>query len=255
MNNKYKSKSNQKRPLSIIVNGVNRLGFELADILLQNNGYVILIDELNDINERKVASFSKDSLVSFLDYSSIPNLDEDLKRLDYVFYFNNECLDEKKTGDKITLKRKSYLDTILSLSAKYGAKYLMTRSLNGTDKDEFKEYSEALTNEYIKKVNLNGRILLLGELLGDGMNFDCPTKINKLIINAAKGESLQVPRQGMEKEWYLNILDAAQAIFKAQFSRITSGKTYIAAYENQYTYISIAYKLQEIEKEAKDIEF
>lgn len=259
-NTKYKSKSNQKRPLSIIVNGINKLGFELADILLQNNGFVIFIDHFNDENERKLAAFPKDSLVSFLDYSSIPNLDEDLKRLDYVFYFNHACFKETGLSHNHLSKRKSYLDTILALSAKYTSKFLLTLPVNlsGLENNndfEFRKYSETLVEEYIKKVSLNGRILVLGEILGDGMDFECSSKINRIILNAAKGENLEVPRKGMEKEWYIYVLDAAQAIFKAQFSRITSGNKYLVAYDNQFTYISLAYKLQEIEKDSQDIEF
>ena len=59
-NTKFKSKGYQKRPLSIIIGGVNKLGFELADIILQNNGFVIFIDEYTLDNIKKFSSFSKD---------------------------------------------------------------------------------------------------------------------------------------------------------------------------------------------------
>lgn len=263
-NTKYKSKTYQKRPLSIIVGGVNKLGIELADILLQNNGYVLFVDNYNKENLKKLDTFSKDSLISFIDYSALTTLDEDLKRLDYVFFLNNGCLLES-ASQKYLSKRKNYLDIILSLSAKYRAKFLLSTSIHSqTDSEapdniifdiEFKKYSEKLTKEYINKVNLNGRIVVLGELLGDGMDFECNSIINSLVLNAAKGEPLKIPKKGMQKEWFIHVIDAAYALFKAQFSRVTNEKTYLAAYEYPYTYISIAYKIQEIERDAQDIEF
>ena len=262
-NTRYKSKALQKRPLSLIIGGVNKLGFELAELLLQNDGYVVFIDNYNAENIKKLSVFSKDSLISFHDYSFIDSLDENLKRLDYVFYFSHECIKIDKSNSKYFSKRNNYLDIILSLTSKYKAKFLLTKKLvqfgnNETELSRYNEFIDFATNlirEYINKVDLNARIIELGEMIGDGMDFEEKNSINKIILSAAKGESLKIPKKGMEKVWIINILDAANALLKAQFSRVTKEGTYLAAYPNPFTYISLAYKVQEIEKDSQDIEF
>lgn len=261
-NTKFKSKTYQKRPLSIIIGGLDKVGLELADILLKNDGFVIFVDNYSKENLKKLDDFSKDSLISFIDYSALATLDEDLKRLDYVFFLNHTYL-KKNLSAKYLSKRKNYLDIVLALSSKYRAKFLLSTSVysqgesdeDGNKDIEFKVYAEKLTKEYINKVKLNGRIVVLGEIIGDGIDFDSESVISKLVLNAAKGEPLEIPQKGMQKQWFVHNMDAAFALFKAQFSRISNQKTYLAAYEYPYTYISIAYKVQEIESNAKDIEF
>ena len=127
-NTKFKSKTYQKRPLSIIIGGLDKVGLELADILLKNDGFVIFVDNYSKENLKKLDDFSKDSLISFIDYSALATLDEDLKRLDYVFFLNHTYL-KNNLSAKYLSKRKNYLDIVLALSSKYRAKFLLSTSV------------------------------------------------------------------------------------------------------------------------------
>ncbi|MCA9381559.1 hypothetical protein KC678_04805, partial [Candidatus Dojkabacteria bacterium] len=275
----FQLKNTIKHPTSVIIGGLNKLGLEIADSLIKQGGYVVLIDVVTQKNIERLSSFSSNDLVSFLDYTSIPHLEDDIRRLDYVFYFNHES--EDYTADISTqefLTVSNYLDAALSLASKFDARFLLTTSIKAnqvlfaTDDSAYKlsmskgytqaysnmemqRYSEGLVMEYHEKASLNTRIVRLGEIIGDGMNFNKKTAFVELITAAANGNDLLLRNDGLENEWFVHTLDAAYGIIKAQFSKDTDGEVYSLTYENTYTHLSIAYKIQELEDNAGEIKF
>jgi len=272
-----KLKNTIKYPTSIIVGGLNRLGLEIADSLMKQGGYVIIVDNVSEENVQKLNIFPKDVLLSFVDYTAIPHLDDDIRRLDYVFYFAHETIDfkaEVSTQEFLTFS--NYLDAILSLATKFESRFLLTTSLKAnqilmnesvlgntsankytpvyTDM-EIQRYAEGLTIEYFEKVELNARITRLGEMVGEGMDFSNNSAFVKLLMNAVKGEPLMLENDGLENEWYINMLDAAYGIIKAQFTKGTEGKVFSLCYDNIYTHLSVAYRIQEIEEDVREIKF
>lgn len=276
----FRLKNTVKYPTSLIIGGLTKLGLEITDSLLEQGGYVIIVDTYTKDNIEKLKSFPKDALVSFIDYTTIPNLDDELRRLDYVFYFNHEFSDfEAKVSTQQFLSFSNYLDATLALATKFDAKFLLTTSIKAHQlilanqeiginygpgskvshtvytNMELQRYGESLTLEYVEKMNLNARIIRLGEIIGDGIDFSDKSPFVELILNAARGEYLRLRKDGLETEWLVHILDAAYGIIKAQFSQNTNGKIYSVCYEHPYTHLSIAYKIQEVDEYAKDIEF
>ncbi|GIW58914.1 MAG: hypothetical protein KatS3mg086_199 [Candidatus Dojkabacteria bacterium] len=263
----FKLKNTIKYPTSIIVGGVSALGFELADVLIEQGGYVILIDTFTPQNLEKLKVFPKDTLVSFLDYSSVPHLSEDIRRLDYVFYFNHgskDLLSQITTHE--FLQASNTLDSVLSLAHAFNAKFLLTTSIKAQQlllsiedlhfklkssfnsaysEMELQRYSENLTQEYHDKKGLDTRIVRLGEMIGEHTDFSVRTAFTELIISAAHEMPLKLYKDGLEAEWYVHTLDASYGIIKAQFSKDTSGQIFSVSYDNPITHLSIAYKIQE----------
>lgn len=278
---KYKLKNTIKFPTSVIIGGLNRLGLEIADSLVEQGGYVIIVDTYTQDTENKLSAFDNNSLVSFLDYSAIPHLDEDVRRLDYVFYFQHESDDlNKKISTTEFLNLSNYLDSALNLAKKFNAKFLLTTSIKahqlvlskqdinldygyttGTARHtvytemELQKYAESLAMEYFEKEKLDARIVRLGELIGDGMDFRNETAFTTIITDAVTNKQIRLSKDGLDNEWYVNILDAAYGIIKAQFSRITAGEIYSITYDTPFTNLSIAYKIQEYDTDAREIIF
>jgi nucleoside-diphosphate-sugar epimerase len=275
-----KVKSTVKYPTSLIINGASNLGVELADSLIEQGGYVIIVDNIAPETIASVDRIKDDQLLSFIDHSQMPHIEEDLRRLDYVFYLAHEALDlSKEISTQQFLHYSNYLDAMLGITTKFEAKFMLTTSIKahqmliasqeldinfGTSAKnkhsvytemELQRYAESLVVEYISKVQLDARVLRLGEIIGDGMDFLGTTSFNQMLLAGVAGEEIPIHRDGLNSEWYLHLLDAVYGLIKAQFARSTAGEFFTLAYEESYTDLSLAYKIHDLEPEAGDIKF
>lgn len=277
----YRVRNTIKYPTSLIVNAANNVGLELASSLLEQGGYVVLVDVMSDANLTKVFDkLGQHGMFTVLDYSAVPHLEEDLRRLDYVFHLQHEYRNlETAISSQDFLRYSNYLDSTLQLAVRFEAKYLLTTSMaahqlylaTAPDADlqttragfkpstynamELQRYAENLLLEYVNNANINGRILRLGEVIGEGIDFLRQTTFNKLLLATAASQPITVPGDGLESDWYVHVLDAAYAIVKAQFTKDTVGNIYSVHFDSPFTALSIAYKLQDVETMAKEIEF
>jgi nucleoside-diphosphate-sugar epimerase len=274
----FRLKTTIKYPTSLIIGGLSRLGLEIAESLIEQGGYVIIVDTYTEENIKKLHNFPPKTLVSFIDYSSIPDLDEELRRLDYIFFFCHEGVDYKtKVSTQEFLKFSNYLDATLSLASKFEGKFLLTTAIKahqlilsnedygiGDDATikhkiyreiEVQKYAESLVMEYVEKVQLDARITRLGEIIGEGIDFSVKNAFNDLILEATSNDVLHLKKDGLESEWYVHLLDAAYGIIKAQFTKETAGNIFSICYDVPYTHLSVAYKIQELEEGSKEIKF
>lgn len=277
---RYKIKTSVKHPTSLLIGGLTRLGVEIADSLIEQGGYVIIIDTYSENNIKALDVLGKNALVSFADYTALPHLEEELRRLDYVFYFIKEGI---SPSDKISTQQflnfSNYLDASLSLASKFDAKFLLSTTIKanqqiflsseldlnyGTNNKknhvvytemELQRYAESLVMEYNEKVELDTRIVRVGEIIGDALDFSNISTFSELVLMAAAGQPIALKKDGLESEWLVHFLDAAYGIVKAQFSKNTSGKIYSICYENSITHLGIAYKIQEVEDGNQEITF
>lgn len=280
MNNKVKLYNSARYPTSIIIRGADELGIEMAKSLLEQGGYVIIVDDAGERTQTILSQLDKYKLLTILDYSAIEILESELRRLDYVFYFEHKASNlTEKISSQAFLQNSNYLDTILDLSTKFEAKFLLTTSIkahqmnvgnkqidinysaDNEDKHstytelEIQRYSESLVKEYQEKVGLDARIIRLGIILGRSFDPEEKSILYKLITNALRGQDLLIPGDGLDTDYYVHYLDAAYGLIKAQFSLNTAGKTFSLCNEEQQSILSIAYKLLEIVPDAQDIKF
>jgi nucleoside-diphosphate-sugar epimerase len=131
INNQFRLQNSIKYPTSIIVNGATPLGLTVAASLLEQGGYVVIVDNYDETNIAKLkARFGEEKLLALIDYSSITHLPDELRRLDYVFYLQHEASNFEETiSTHKFLKYSNYLDAMLSLTSRFEAKFLLTTSI------------------------------------------------------------------------------------------------------------------------------
>lgn len=267
-------------PTSLIIRGADDLGVELAKSLLEQGGYVIIIDKEGNRANQLFRELKNYQLFTLLDFTALNTIDDDLRRLDYVFYLQHKSTNlTDKVSSQEFLQSSNYLDSVLDLCAKFEAKFLLTTSVkahqltldestldvNFGSKSgeqhtvyadaEIQKYAESLVKEYEEKVGIDARVIRLGEILGKELDMDSDSKLVRMLVEAIKGENIHIPGDGLDSDYYIHYLDAAYGILKAQFSNNTKGKIFTLANENEVTLLSIAYKLLELEPNAKEIIF
>ena len=269
-----------KYPTSLIVRGADALGLEIAKSLLEQGGYVIIIDNDGENSEMLLRELADHKQFSLVDFSALPSLEEDLRRLDYVFYLQHKTsnLTEKISSQEF-LQASNYLDSVLDITAKFEAKFLLTTAVKahqinlgnedlelnyGTSvrdrhnvytEGEIQRYCESLVQEYEERVGIDARLIRLGIILGGEVDLDPDSHLLKLMLDAIHGRNLHLPGDGLDSDYYIHSLDAAYGILKSQFSANTRGKIFTLANEEEVSILSVAYKLSEIEPGAKEIQF
>ncbi len=275
---KYLIKSSVKYPTSIVVSGTSKLGLEIAESLLEQGIYVIIIDTDTPENLAKLDTLPKGGLLSFVDYSNITYLEDEIRRLDYVFFLAHDTKDpESSISSQEFLTFSNYLDMTLALALRFEAKFLLSTSIKAHQwalnnelhfhlaKDliqnttytssEIQRYAESLCIEYFNKRKLDVRIVRLAELIGEGIDFLSKSNFNDILLQAVQNNCIRLKKDGLESEFLVHVLDAAYGLIKAQFSQNTMGKIFTLAYEHPFTHLSIAYKIQDINPDVKEIIF
>ncbi len=275
-----KLKSTSKYPTSIIVRGVDPIGIELAESLIEQGGYVVMIDTYDDKSFDRLGSLVDKDLFTFLDFSALSHLEDDLRRLDYVFFLGHQGAEQESAiSTQEFLELSNYLNAILDLSTKFEAKFLLTTSIKAHrrlvgqedissnfdpqntkrhsvySEVEVQRYAESLVMEYHEKVSLNVRILRIGEVVGEGIEFKENTPLGKLIFDAISGNNLEIYGDGLDEEYYVHYLDGVYGLLKAEFTPNTKGKIFSLANQEPVTTLSLAYKIQELEPNAGEIKF
>ncbi|HVX92759.1 MAG TPA: NAD(P)-dependent oxidoreductase, partial [Candidatus Dojkabacteria bacterium] len=272
MENKY-TNIKVNTALSLIVHGSNEVGFQLAKTLLEQGGRVILVDKFDSNTKRLVTELKKLGEADFIDFHGLESLYKSINRIDYIFYLLNENDQEKNLTSKDFLEESNYLNQTLKSALKNNTKTSLITSIKLNKRltetvsslnvsapspystIELQKYCETLTAEYRDKSKLNVRILRLGTLLGEGIQNISDDVVNDLFKDSLQKGVLTIKGEGLDTHYLININDAVYGILKLTFADKTEGEVITLANNHEYTTLSIAYKLLEINGDIREIKF
>jgi nucleoside-diphosphate-sugar epimerase len=268
------SKIKGQTPISIIVHGGNYLGFLLSKTLLEQGSQVIIIDKYTSKSKEYFSELKKTGKVSFIDFKGLKNFYEKISRIDYLFYLFGETIESVSNVDsKDFLSESDYLSTSLTAAHKYKAKISLITSLrlnrelsnrvnneqtgksNPYSPLELQRYTENFVAEFVDKTKANVRILRLGTLVGKGIHTITDDTLHNLLINATQKPQIEICGEGLDLHHIIHESDAVYGILKLTFDDSTKGEVISLSNKNEYTTLSLAYKLLELDVEAKAIRF
>ena len=273
MSNSALTKIKSQTPVTVIVHGGSRLGYLITKTLIEQGSHVIIIDKFNAQTKEYITELKKSKSVDFFEFKGMEALFKNLKRFDYLFYLLNEQLSQKDFDSKEFLRETGYLDLTLRNARKNNAKFSLITSLalnrelsNRVNNSkvaspspysniELQKYCETLAAEFKDKTNLNIRILRIGNLLGKGINRVDNDTLHNLLKDATEKPQITIKGEGLDLHNVINENDATYGILKLTFSDKTKGEVITLANKNNYTTLSIAYKLLELNTEAQSIKF
>ncbi len=261
-------------PVSVIVHGGNFISFLLAKTLLEQGSYVVIIDKYTNNSKRYFAELKKTGKITFIDFKGIKSFFEKIARIDYLYYMLGErVLESKNVDSKDFLLETDYLNQSLITANKYKAKIAVVTSLKlnrelsniinneASSKTrpysplELQRYGENFSAEFVDKTKANLRIIRLGTVLGRGVNKIDDPVLEKLFLDATQNIQIDIEGEGLEIHNLIHESDAVYGILKLTFSDDTKGEVITLSNKNDYSTLSIAYKLLELDLEAKAIKF
>jgi nucleoside-diphosphate-sugar epimerase len=273
MSNLRINKIKSQTPISIIVHGGNRIGYLTAKTLIEQGCYVVIIDKFNSKTKKYLTELKKSELFDFFDFKGFNSLFKNIKRFDYLFYLLNEKLDQKEFDSKEFLNETKILEESLVNTKKNHAKFSLVTSLplnrdlsnrvnniklaapSPYSNMELQKYCETLAAEFKDKSNVNLRILRLGTLLGSGIDKVDNEILDELLKDSTQRSQITIKGEGLDIHTLIHEADATYGILKLSLSDNTKGEVVSLANKNNYTTLSLAYKLLELNTEAQTIRF
>jgi hypothetical protein len=120
---------------------------------------------------------------------------------------------------------------------------------------ELQKYCENLAAEFRDQTKSNLRIIRLGTVLGKGIDEISDPKLNNLFRDGVNKNQIEIVGEGLDIHNIIEESDAIYGILKLTFSEKTKGEVISLANKNDYTTLSIAYKLLELNVTAQSIKF
>lgn len=268
------SKIRGQIPISVIVHGGNYISFQLAKTLLEQGSHVVIIDRYTNTSKQYFTELKKTGKVSFIDFKGIKSFYEKIARIDYLYYMLGQKVESMRNVDsKDFLAETDYLNQSLTCANKYKAKIALITSLrlnrelaNRINNEqssatkpysplELQRYGENFAAEYVDKTKTNLRIIRLGTILGKGLPEISDNILDKLFFDATQKSQIEIEGEGLEIHNIIHESDAIYGILKLTFSDDTKGEVISLCNKNDYSTLSMAYKLLELDVEAKAIKF
>ncbi|KUK75976.1 MAG: hypothetical protein XD93_1167, partial [candidate division WS6 bacterium 34_10] len=261
-------------PLSVIVHGGDYLGFLLAQTLLQQGSQVVIIDKFTSESKKYTNQLKKEGNITFINFKNSKSFLENLSRIDYLYYNLNHKLHQEETLDsKDFLSETDNLNLSLKVAQNSKAKISLITSLrlnrelaNRVNNEnlaqpspysnmELQKYCENMAAEYRDKTKVNLRIIRLATLLGKGIEKITDPKLHKLFSDGVNRNQIEIVGEGLDIHNVIEESDAVYGILKLTFSDKTKGEVISLTNRNDYTTLSIAYKLLELNVTAQSIKF
>ena len=273
MSNLRLNKIKPQTPIAIIIHGGNRVGYLTAKTLIEQGCYVVIIDKFNSETRKYLSELKKSDLFDFFDFKGFNSLFKNVKRFDYLFYFLNEKLNKKEFDSKEFLNETKILEETLTNTRKNNGKFSLITSLalnrelaNRVNNErlstpspysamELQKYCETLAAEFKDKSNINLRILRLGTVIGRGIERVNNETLDGLLTDTVQKSQITIKGEGLDLHSLIHEADATYGILKLSFSDNTKGEVISLANKNNYTTLSLAYKLLELNTEAQTIRF
>jgi nucleoside-diphosphate-sugar epimerase len=273
MSNLRFNKIKPQTPVSIIVHGGNRVGYLTAKTLIEQGSYVVIIDRFNSETKKYLSELKKSELFDFFDFKGFNSVFKNIKRFDYLFYFLNSKLEKEEFDSKGFLNETKILEDTLVNTKKNHGKFSLITSLalnrelaNRVNNEklstpspysniELQKYCETLAAEFKDKSDINLRILRLGTVIGSGVEEVDNEILHNLLSDSVKKNQITIKGEGLDIHSLIHEADATYGILKLSFSDNTKGEVISLANKNDYTTLSLAYKLLELNTEAQTIRF
>ena len=281
MQKQNKIKKSALAPTILIAGGAGFIGSHLAEILLQKEARVIVLDNFTTGKDIYISHLLQNSRFALYDVDINQGMPEEIESVDYIFHLAGleEYLYSK---DEVTLD--SLLTNavgtkqLLDLANKSDAKFLLASTIDvyggmmsqlsldtyyGKTEVEEKKYSfaeakrfaEALVWEYYKKNNTDVRIVRLPEVYGPRMSLSSTGVLGRFLKDLIENKNLTIHGDGTQKEFYVYINDVVSGMVKALFFEKTAGRIFSLVPREPASVLETAFLVRSLADRQVDVKF
>ena len=275
-------------PTVLVAGGAGFIGSNLCKRLLDNNYKVICLDNFITSDRKNIKDLLNNSQFTFLEQDVtklISNFQFPISNLDFIFHLASPASPNKKSV-------RSYINfpietllvnsigtyNLLELAIRFNARFLYASSSeiygdpavspqkedyfgnvnpNGVRSvyDEGKRFGEAITFGYIRKNNLDGRVVRIFNTYGPVMLADDGRVVSNFINQAIRNQPITVYGKGTQTRSFCYVDDMVKGIIAAMFNPKTKGKVFNLGNPDERTVLDIAKLIKKMTNSSSEIAF
>ena len=268
----------ESKKVSVVTGGAGFIGSHLCDALLGLGHKVIAVDNLVTGLEKNIEAAKTDPNFSFIKHDIIQSAPELTGNVDFVFNFASPASPEDfiKLAEEIALVNSIGTIHMLGFAKGKNARYLeaSTSEVYGDPKehpqketyfgnvnpngvracyDESKRFAEAMTMVYVRKYNLDARIIRIFNTYGPRMRNDDGRVVSNFINQALEGKPLTVYGDGMQTRSFCFVSDLVAGILKVMFADNAKGEVFNLGNPDEYKVGDFANKIKTLTGSSSEI--
>lgn len=269
----------------IVTGGAGFIGSHICEELLKSGDTVICIDNLLTGSRENIEEFLQNPNFKFIEHDVTKQLPEIEGAIDGIFHFASPASPNKKspksyiafpietllvnslgTYNLLELaKEKNARFVYASTSEVYGdpavspqpETYFGNVNPNGIRSvyDEGKRFSEAAVMAYVRKYNLDGRILRIFNTYGDKMQKDDGRVVSNFIVQALAGSPITIYGDGSQTRSFCYVSDLVSGILEIMKRDNLKGEVINLGNPEERTVVSLAEIIKRLTNSKSEILF
>lgn len=235
----------------IVAGGAGFIGSHLCERLLKEGHQVVCLDSLLTGNLKNLQSFKDHKKFQFIKTDIVKKIPPGLSDVEAIFHLASPASpkDYQKHSIQTMLVNSVGTRNLLELAKKNGAKFLITSTseIYGDPKehpqketywgnvnpvgirscyDESKRFAEALVMEYLRKFDVDVRIIRIFNTYGPRMQKDDGRVVPNFINQVLSGKPITIYGTGKQTRSFCYVSDMVDGLIKAVVSSKTKGEIF-----------------------------
>src|SRR3989344_130025 len=274
----------------LVAGGAGFIGSHLCKELLDDNYKVICVDNFLTSDKNNLQNFLQNPSFTLIEHDLIKPIPKSAfnmkdQRVDYIFHLASPASPNKKSA-------KSYMNypietllvnsmgtyNLLELTRQFEARFLYASSseIYGDPEvspqkeeyfgnvnpnvvrsvyDEGKRFGEALTIGYVRKYNVDARVIRIFNTYGPIMQAEDGRAVSSFINQAIENKPITVYGKGTQTRSFCYVDDMVLGIKLAMFSENTKGKIFNLGNPDERTVLDIAKLIKNMTQSSSEIVF
>ena len=271
---------------ALVSGGAGFIGSHLCKKLLENNIFVICLDNFLTGREENIEQFNNNGNFVFINHDVIERVGGILspfESIDYIFHLASPASPNEKS-------KKSYMSypietllvnsmgtyNLLNIAKKANARFLFasTSEIYGDPEvspqkesyfgnvnsagpravyDEGKRFGEAMTMAYYRKFGVDVRIPRIFNTYGENMREDDGRVVSDFIVHSLKREPITIFGDGNQTRSFCYVSDLIEGLYEFMIRDGLSGEIINLGNPSEYTIKELALKVKELTGSTSEI--
>ena len=266
-----------QKKVSVVTGGAGFIGSHLCDSLVALGHQVYALDNLLTGSESNIEQLKSNPLFTFIMHDVTHDMPI-LPEVHFVFHLASPASvpDYQKYSEETALVNSVGTRNLLKFAKAYKARFLYASTSevygsplehpqketywgnvnpNGVRAcyDESKRFGEMMTMLYVRKYELDARIVRIFNTYGPRMRKNDGRVVSNFINQAIAGKPITVYGDGLSTRSFCFVSDMVEGVVKAMMTEGTKGELYNLGNPEEYTMIDLAKKIKTMIQTASDI--